>query len=229
MKRYNELFVDRYEIGTADYARLIAPVLTCELDDVRGKAVVDLGCGNGRYARLMASRGASVTGIDRSEAQLSRAIAREQRERLGINYIHADFCRLGNLKEVYDVALMMFVVVDTRCADTVRQAFSVAFCALRRGGIFVIADVHPHNINRKNAIEHFRARNRRGYFDNGTMACSDALLEDGTTLHFDPNFHYRLDFILNTLADQGFCLSKFIEPEFRVKFPTHMLLVLRRP
>jgi ubiquinone/menaquinone biosynthesis C-methylase UbiE len=43
------------------------------LGEVRGKRILDLGCGKGRFARLLRCRGASVVGLDISKAMLAEA------------------------------------------------------------------------------------------------------------------------------------------------------------
>ncbi len=50
-------------------------VLAC-LPDLRGRTVLDLGCGNGDQALLLAARGARVIGLDRSDELLAAARAR---------------------------------------------------------------------------------------------------------------------------------------------------------
>src|SRR6185436_7487877 len=40
---------------------------------IQGKRIVDLGCGNGRLAILLAQAGNAVTGVDTSEAQIRLA------------------------------------------------------------------------------------------------------------------------------------------------------------
>lgn len=47
----------------------------CALYDVRGKAVVDIGAGDGGNARSLAGRGAAVTGIEISAEKVARAQA----------------------------------------------------------------------------------------------------------------------------------------------------------
>jgi len=48
-------------------------LLNRELPDVRGKEILDVGCGTGRISRYLASRGARVTGIDFSECVIELA------------------------------------------------------------------------------------------------------------------------------------------------------------
>lgn len=52
---------------------LETPHVDACLGDVRGRDVLDVGCGTGRHAIRLAARGASVTAIDFSRAMLDRA------------------------------------------------------------------------------------------------------------------------------------------------------------
>jgi malonyl-CoA O-methyltransferase len=71
---------DRWaEFYDADDNPLVAlegPLLRRLLGDVRGRSVVDLGCGTGRHATWLAAAGASVQALDFSEAMLARARAK---------------------------------------------------------------------------------------------------------------------------------------------------------
>jgi 2-polyprenyl-6-hydroxyphenyl methylase/3-demethylubiquinone-9 3-methyltransferase len=57
-------------LGVDDY-RLTS--LLGALGPVRGKRILDLGCGKGRFVRLLRCRGASVVGLDISRAMLAEA------------------------------------------------------------------------------------------------------------------------------------------------------------
>src|SRR5262245_11398300 len=52
---------------------LEGPVVRAALGDVRGLAVLDLGCGTGRHALWLAAEGAAVTAVDFSEGMLAEA------------------------------------------------------------------------------------------------------------------------------------------------------------
>src|SRR6187397_2638015 len=64
--------------------------------DVRGKDVIDLGCGEGRFSRMLAERGARMTGIDLCETMI--AAAKESRV-ADENYALND---MENLKGIAD-------------------------------------------------------------------------------------------------------------------------------
>ena len=46
---------------------LLNPAIFALLGDVRGKIILDAGCGQGYLCRLLAKKGAHVTGIEPSE------------------------------------------------------------------------------------------------------------------------------------------------------------------
>jgi 2-polyprenyl-3-methyl-5-hydroxy-6-metoxy-1,4-benzoquinol methylase len=225
--KYNHKFVERLAIGTVDHNTIILPNLRATLGNVRDKRILDIGCGSGRYSRFFARSGAQVTAIDKSQQQLQKAFAIEREERLGISYRQCDVAK-ASLGADFDIALLMFVIIDLDNPTRITEFVSAAWRALKIGGVLVIADLHPHNMNRANGFEDFVGKDGKGYFDNGAEALSKTWLANGTRIVFDPNYHYRLDFILNTLANNQFCLTKFLEPNYRVEFPTHMLIFARK-
>src|SRR5688572_6587994 len=78
-----------------DYYRteLHGPALLELCVDVRSLDVLDLGCGQGWFARQLARRGARVIGVDWSERLIEHARRHEAREPLGIAYCVGDAAR----------------------------------------------------------------------------------------------------------------------------------------
>src|SRR5438034_8455078 len=54
----------------------LMPRMLAMLGDVRGKNILDLGCGEGGYARELANRGAQVTAVDGSARLIEVARSR---------------------------------------------------------------------------------------------------------------------------------------------------------
>ena len=75
------------------------------LPNVAGKDVIELGCGTGYVSSWLARRGARVTGIDNSPAQL--ASARQFQEEFGLEFplLHAIAEELPFPDESFDVAI----------------------------------------------------------------------------------------------------------------------------
>ncbi len=69
--------------------------------------VLDLGCGPGLYASLLAKRGFSVTGIDISQKSISYAINKAQEENLPIIYRCADYIK-DDIGAGYDAVLCIY-------------------------------------------------------------------------------------------------------------------------
>ncbi|MFA6128625.1 MAG: class I SAM-dependent methyltransferase [Bacteroidales bacterium] len=68
--------------------------------------ILDVGCGTGRHAIELASRGYSVTGIDLSEAQLAKARKTAASRKLDIPFFRKD-ARDFNFKGEFDLAIMI--------------------------------------------------------------------------------------------------------------------------
>src|SRR5712692_7377564 len=83
-----------------DFARnhLLNPAIFSLLGDVTSKRILDAGCGQGYLARLLAKKGALVTGIEPAQNFYTYALERERAEQLGINYLQADLSSLNYLQ-----------------------------------------------------------------------------------------------------------------------------------
>jgi 2-polyprenyl-3-methyl-5-hydroxy-6-metoxy-1,4-benzoquinol methylase len=62
--------------GDASREVLLDPIVTQLCGDVAGLAVLDIGCGEGRFSRKLADSGAVVTGIDPCRAFVEAAARR---------------------------------------------------------------------------------------------------------------------------------------------------------
>lgn len=67
--------------------------------------ILDLGCGSGRHASLLAERGYSVTGVDRDAGAIARARAAGN---AGARFITADMREVGELDGPWDGILLMW-------------------------------------------------------------------------------------------------------------------------
>jgi len=104
----------------------------------KGRSVLDLCCGPGRYAIALAKRKYRVTGVDRTKYLLDKARARTRKARVKIEWIRQDmrdFIRPGS----FDLILNMFTSFGyfddkNQDIDVLRNIFS----SLKPGGIFLI-------------------------------------------------------------------------------------------
>lgn len=138
---------DPYAAGQAvghDYYRyeFFGPAQAEMCGEVNGARLLDVGCGNGYFAREMARRGARVTGVDISPRMIEHARRLEHEEPLGIDYLIADAADLGSALpgERFDVATSCVALQDMPDAGRV---FHAVRSTLRPGGRFVASITHP--------------------------------------------------------------------------------------
>lgn len=138
----SEIFVEFVRSGKNYYSEFLNyPALERMVGDVKGKRVLDLGCGEGSTSRLLARAGADVTGIDISEGLIEAALDEEDRNPLGIRYIASDAADLPMLESgTFDLAVCYMAMMDIRDYD---KAISEASRLLKDGGRFVIVMEHP--------------------------------------------------------------------------------------
>ena len=107
------------------------------LGNVEGKSAIDIGCGEGRFSRLLSQLVASVTGVDLTEALIARARAMST----GETYMLGDAENLNDVEsESFDIAVSYIVLVDLL---DYRSAIEAAYRVLRPGGRFVVCNIHP--------------------------------------------------------------------------------------
>lgn len=77
-----------------------------EVNHLKSTRILDIGCGTGRHSIELAKRGYSVTGVDLSECQLSRAKQKAKERGLEIDFQLGDARDLGFVEE-FDLAIML--------------------------------------------------------------------------------------------------------------------------
>ncbi|NBB85541.1 MAG: methyltransferase domain-containing protein [Bacteroidetes bacterium] len=102
-----------------------------------GAAILDMGCGRGRHARVLARRGYAVTGVDLSRPSLDRARARAAAEDLPITFQQGDM-RDPVCEDCFDGVVNLFTAFGYFAddADHARVIRAMA-TALRPGGWLV--------------------------------------------------------------------------------------------
>ncbi len=139
--RYDQI-ADFYDATAGQQVTDPATATLLELaGDVRRMRLLDVACGPGRVTRELARRGAQVTGLDISAAQLARARAYEEREPLGIAYVQADATArrvLGG--QVFDGAVCNYGLSDIDDLDGLLANIARLVTA---GGWLVFSLLHP--------------------------------------------------------------------------------------
>lgn len=106
------------------------------LGDIAGKTILDLACGNGHTSRMLAARGATVTGVDISPAQIERAQSEEIDDPLGITYHVADVAKLC-LDRTFDIVTPSFLFHYANSKYMLRNMIKRTAAHLAPGGRMV--------------------------------------------------------------------------------------------
>jgi ubiquinone/menaquinone biosynthesis C-methylase UbiE len=111
------------------------------LGDVSGKRILDLGCGEGGYARELTRQGATVVAADGSESLIQIAIKRAETEGLDIRFVCANANALDEVSEnSCDLVVAAMSLMDVEgYAGAVREIRRV----LCTGGLLVMSITHP--------------------------------------------------------------------------------------
>lgn len=168
-----EVWEDFQESGK-DFSkdRVHAPGLLRAIGPVAGMRVLDLGCGQGRFTRMLARRGAKVSGLDWSERMISSAQRHEAEAPQGIDYRRGDARKADSLWAAgsFDLVVGSMSFMDMPGLPRVLRA---AHRVLRPQGRLVFSTSHPFNTSE---AEETSGRGSAGegprierYFDEGPI------------------------------------------------------------
>ena len=119
----------------------IDPVMFKLFGTIKNKMILEMGCGNGYFSRLLAKKGAKVIGIDLSKELIGFAIEKEKLNPLGIKYLVRDAANLHDLRSrSFDIVVANMCLMDI--ADA-KGALKEASRVLKKNGRIIFSITHP--------------------------------------------------------------------------------------
>jgi ubiquinone/menaquinone biosynthesis C-methylase UbiE len=166
-----------------------------------GKLTLDVGCGEGRLSRDLASLGHRVVGVDPSPTMLASAReADPDRE-----YVVAEAAKLPFDDGAADLVVAFMSLMEL---DDMHGATREIARVLEPGGTLAAAVVHPLSsatLPRDEDTDRFRIRAYRA-----THPYSDSIERDGLQMTFR-SFHYSLEDYWRAIRDAGFVVDELRE------------------
>lgn len=202
----NPSFFSKYMELRKDYNHndlLEHPEMEKLCPDVRGKRVLDLGCGYGSYARSFIERGASYyLGIDSSESMIRKAKAENAGDNIEYKLMNLD--DLDSFECRFDLAYSSLVF---HYIDDFDKLLRAIHSILNNDGILLFSQMHPI-ISASNGYS--------GYFEGEYFAFSAYQEEGRREGHWFKqkviSYHRKMSTIMNALASNGFLIEKVLEP-----------------
>ncbi len=176
------------------------------IGEVKDKSVLDAACGPGKYAEILISEGATVTGFDISPRMIE--LAKERNKNTGFFFVQDLATPFETLsKNSYDVivcALAMHYIEDWN--STIQEFYRV----LKDDGQLIISIEHP--------FFEFNYFNSTQYFNTEAVKC----IWKGFGNPIEINSYRRpLESCIIPLTNNGFYIDKLIEPKPTKEFEKH--------
>ena len=168
------------------------PALCSMMPDLKGKKVLDLGCGFGEHCRMFVERGAEkVVGIDISSKMLD--VAKQENSDPKIEYLNLPMEEIDYVEDFAGVVRNVYTLLDT-------------------DGSFVFSQEHPLVTCHSGGSRWTRDQN--GEKKHVNLANYGVEGERETTWFVDhvKVYHRTFSNIVNTLLEAGFSVEQMIEP-----------------
>jgi len=207
---------DRFVEEGHDFHRHLGhgPALLGLIGPIRGRRVLDVGCGQGYFSRVLAREGAKVTGIDWSKGMIELALGHEREAPCGIRFIRADAARLDTVlgAERFDLVTSCMALMDV--PDPGRTLRAISKVLVPKGRL-VFSIPHPFNDASTRwsspRVGHHGPRLVDHYFDERPFTVAWKLRGTSGVMRA-PQWHRTFATWSRYLRAAGFVMSHLVEP-----------------
>ncbi len=193
-------FVDE---GDVNRTHLLDPIMLELCGDMQGQRVLDIGCGEGRFCRMLNARGAEITGLDCTRPLIEEA---QKRDADG-KYLIADAVNLPFPAASFDVCISYIALVDIQ---DFRRAIAEMARVLKHGGRVIFSNLQPYATANMNGWTK-DADGKKLYFPIDNYTTERTLIGRWRGIEV-AQYHRPLGMIMRAFIDAGLALRQFREP-----------------
>jgi SAM-dependent methyltransferase len=180
----------------------------------RSRFILDCGCGDGNFSRLVSPFAKEVIGIDISSRMLTEA-RKLSSNFANISYVRADILNLGRYikPETIDLCLALYAVCCIGSKKKLTEAFKQFYSVLKRGAYAIVQIPHPLESYFSSRSYWCKDINSVGsYFNEGRLIRRKLRNVDNKWL-LVARYHYSIYRYLNSMIFAGFIIKEIFEPK----------------
>jgi ubiquinone/menaquinone biosynthesis C-methylase UbiE len=192
---------------------LCRPFAVRLLGNVKGKKIIDAGCGEGYLSRKLSQQGAKVTGVDNSKNMIMLA----NQQAGGPSYFIDNVVTLKSIPDSSQEMYLSSLVFSCLEKDSeLSRALKSAHRVLKKKGVLVVAFPHPFE-----AVDYYKSgwvsflEKPRNYFIKHDIL--KKLHDSQGNSFLVKNTHRSLGQLINEVISAGFTIEKVAEPEVTKK------------
>ncbi|WP_196891833.1 class I SAM-dependent methyltransferase [Aureivirga marina] len=218
-KRYDEIAQEYKESKELSFRKVVEKYsINLMLEDLTGKEIIDLACGEGIYSRMMKNEGAkNVLGVDISHEMIELAEKSEKENPIGCTYKVSDVFDLKPTKK-FDIVTGFYLLNYAQKREDLKRMCQVIFDFLNEGGKFI-----GFNDNPKNSPENYTSYRKYGFIKETTENREEGAYikytmfnhgEEGFTFN---NYYLSPETYEEVFKEVGFSNFKWVEAKLDPK------------
>lgn len=193
-----------------NYSKLyvISPALMDLLGNVSEKEILEMGCGDGYWLRILTEKGAKCTGFDLSENQIKSAKDDDPENK--IIYFVADASEKIKLEDnSFDIIFLEKVLLEISDLSKIKRIFKEAHRLLKDNGFLIVSELHP--LAPETNFPNIEVDEGYTYFKSGFPVKIISKKPDGTVTKYT-DFHWTFQDLINSITESGLKVIKVLEP-----------------
>ncbi len=222
---HKKSYLKNYDAKTNEHWACLYPGLLASIKTIRGKKILDIGCGNGVITNYFAEKGAKESvGVDVSKEQIDLCLNSFPKKK-NLSFIVEDGASLKRFKNSYfDIVVINMVLLNVDKESGVSKIINESSRVLKKNGELIFSDLHPLCIMGENMPTRKQLYSKGfRYIKNGAVYATQVNLVDGGSIEFT-NRHWTLEYYFKILNKAGFYVYNILEPGYVSSAPKKLKL-----